>query len=83
MKNSIIINVDTEAKPPITFGKREGSVIPTTHEEAQPLILIDINCITDALITLIDVADQNDYANKESLLTEAIARLEAFRDLKQ
>jgi len=82
MKNTIIINIDTEKKPPITFGKEEGSIIPTTWEEAKPLIVTDINCITDALITLIDVADQNDYADKESVLTEIIARLEEFRQQK-
>lgn len=81
MRNSITINVDSEATPSITFEKGIGSPIPQNWDEARPMIVTDINCLTEGLIRLIDVADQNDYAEKDVLLKEAIAKLQAFLDL--
>lgn len=83
MINSIGIDFDSERKPRIKFNKGEGSPIPQNHEEATPMIINDIKLLTEALVTLIDVADQNDYADKDGLITEAIATLQEYKDLKQ
>ena len=83
MINSIGIEFDSEKKPRINFVKGVGSPIPQNHEEATPMIINDIKLLTEALVTLIDVADQNDYAEKDVLVSEAIATLQAYKDLKE
>jgi hypothetical protein len=72
MKNSILIDIDTERDQPILIGKGQENEAPTTREEAREMILTDISCMCEALITLIHVADQNDYALKEDLVNKAI-----------
>jgi hypothetical protein len=67
MKNVIYIDIDTEREQPILIGKGQETVLPTTREEAAKMILEDIACVCDALISLIHVADQNEYGVKETL----------------
>jgi hypothetical protein len=39
------------------------------------MIVNDIACVCEALCTLIHVAEQNDYAKKDELITESIKQL--------
>ena len=75
MKNSILIDIDTERDQPILIGKGQENEPPTTRDEAKEMILTDISCLCEALITLIHVADQNEYAHKEDMVNKAIEQL--------
>lgn len=83
MKNTIYIEIDSEKATPILFGKGPESPKPTTPEEAGAMILVDINCLTEALLSLIHLADQSGYGNKNELLTNAMVKLVNFSNLKE
>lgn len=68
MKNTIIIDVDTERDQPILIGKGPETNPPATREEAAKMLIEDIACVTDALINLIHIVDQNEYGTKEGLI---------------
>ena len=68
MKNTVYIDVDTERERPIVIGKGPENEPPTTKEEAREMVLIDIGCVCEALITLINIAEQSGYAKKEDLV---------------
>ncbi len=78
MKNTIYIDIDTDREQPILIGKGPETVPPTTREEAGKMIVEDIACVCDALINLIHVADQNEYATKESLIEKIKAQLDEY-----
>lgn len=78
MKNTIYIEIDTEKDTPIMFGKAPDAVIPKNAKEAGEMVLIDIRCLTEALMSLIYLADQNNYGDKKELLDESILKLQTF-----
>lgn len=78
MKNKIYIDVDSERAEPILFGKGEDIPRPTTEEEAKEMVLTDIVCITEALISLIHVADHMKYGEKNVIANQAIASLNQY-----
>jgi hypothetical protein len=78
MKNTIYIDIDTDREQPILIGKGPETVPPTTREEAGKMIVEDIACVCDALINLIHVADQNEYATKKSLIEKIKAQLDEY-----
>ncbi len=78
MKNTIYIEIDTEKETPIMFGKSPDSIMPKNAQEAGEMVLVDIKCLTEALMSLIYLADQNKYGNKNELLNETILKLESF-----
>lgn len=75
MKNTIYIDIDSEREQPILIGKGQDSPIPQSKEEAQSMVLVDINCMTEALLSLIHLADQNEFGNKEEMVNKVIAEL--------
>jgi len=75
MKNKIYIEVDTDKEPPITFGKPSDIEPPTDFEGGKTMLLNDITCVCESLCTLIHVADQNKYENKDVLIAAVISRL--------
>jgi hypothetical protein len=75
MKNTIYIEIDSEKADPILFGKGPNDVMPKNPKEAAEMVLIDINCLTEALLSLIHLADQSGYGDQNVLLTESIAKL--------
>jgi hypothetical protein len=78
MKNTIYIDIDTEREQPILIGKGPETEQPTTREEAGKMIINDIACVCDAMITLIHVAEQNGYAKKEDLVESAMNQLTLY-----
>jgi hypothetical protein len=74
MKNTIYIDVDTEREQQILITKGAENQ-PTNKEEAAKMIINDVACVCEALCTLIHVADQNQYAKKDELITESIKQL--------
>ena len=81
MKNVIYITIDTERDQPIIIGKPPEITPPTTPEEAKEMILIDINCLTEALCRLIDIANQNDYGDLTNLVDSSIMTLHSMKTL--
>jgi hypothetical protein len=75
MKNTIYIDVDTDREQSIIFSKGPNSPQPENKEEATKMIINDVACVCEALCTLIHVADQNNYAKKDELITESIKQL--------
>ena len=75
MKNTIYIDVDTEREQQIIIGKGPENEPPANKEEAAKMIINDIACVCEVLCTLINVADQNQYAKKDELITESIKQL--------
>lgn len=78
MKNTVYIDVDTERERPIVIGKGPENEPPTTKEEAREMVLIDIGCVCEALITLINIAEQSGYAKKEDLVINAKKQLDNY-----
>jgi hypothetical protein len=81
MKNAIYIDIDTEREQPILIGKGPEIEPPTSREEAGKMIITDIACICDAMISLMHVAHQNEYGLKEELVATAIGQLNRFLEL--
>ena len=79
MKNTIFISIDTERDQPIVIGKPPEITPPGTPEEAKEMINIDINCVTEALCRLIDIAHQNNYGELTELVDNAIISLHSMK----
>jgi hypothetical protein len=79
MKNAIYITIDTERDQPIIIGKPPEITPPGTPEEAKEMILIDINCVTEALCRLIDIAHQNNYGDLTNLVDNSIMTLHSMK----
>jgi hypothetical protein len=82
MKNTIFISIDTERDQPIIIGKPPEVPAPATPEEAKEMILVDINCVTEALCRLIDIANQNSYGELTELVNNAIVSLHSMKSEK-
>jgi hypothetical protein len=79
MKNSIFISIDTERDQPIIIGKPPEVPAPASPEEAKEMILVDINCVTEALCRLIDIAHQNKYGELNELVDNAIVSIHSLK----
>ncbi len=75
MKNLIVIDIDTERDKIILIRKPPEINPPSNPEEAKEMIISDISCVNEALCSLIHIADQNNYAKKEELITTSIKTL--------
>ena len=75
MKTKIFLDIDTERTQPIQIGKPEEFNKATTPEEVKEMINIDIACVCEALCTLIHMADQSKYGDKEQLIKASIEHL--------
>ena len=83
MQNSIFISIDTEREQPILIGKPPEIAPPTTPEEAKDMILTDINCVCEALYTMIHTADQNNYGTKKELVDKCIIHLHSMLTIEE
>lgn len=81
MKNSILINIDTEREQPVVFGKPPEVPQPQNKEEAGVMILNDIVCVTEALRTLIVMASLNGYGDKTELVDAAVKTINTALDV--
>lgn len=75
IKNTIIIQIDSEAERQIQFAKPPGIPAPTNREEASQMLLTDITCMAQAMKSLISVAGNNGYADKNELINATIKTL--------
>ena len=75
MKNVVIVDIDTDRKPPVQIMKPENSGIPTNAEEAKAMVAMDIKSLTEALVTLVTASDLNNYSAKEDNLLDIIDHL--------
>lgn len=75
IKNSIYIDIDTEREKPILFSKPPSIEQPKTPSEAAKMILLDIGCLAEALTTLIYIAGEYKYGDKNELINASIKTL--------
>lgn len=75
MKNFIFIDIDTERDRPIIFGKPPEYPKPETQEEAKTMILNDISCLAESIRSLILMASENGYADKQELMVATVNTL--------
>lgn len=81
MKNFIFVDVDTDREKPIIFGKPPDMNPPENKEEAKEMILNDISCLAEALKTLITMASQNGYADRNQLAVATVNTIyDSFQD---
>lgn len=72
MKNLIYIDLDTDRKQVVLIGKTPETPKPTNYAESSEMIMLDISCVCEALLTLIKIADTNGYSNKEETIKTSI-----------
>lgn len=74
MKNQLVINLDTEnEKAPITIGKFEEA----PKGEIAEVVLLDMATICEALVAIINSADQMGIKNKMESLDDCIMHIKA------
>jgi len=81
MKNKIIIDIDSEREKPLIIGKGSEYQPPTNKEEAKEMLITDLGCVLDALLSMVHVADQNGYADKHELIEKAIKTMNQYLSL--
>lgn len=77
MRNTLIIDLDTDRENAMLFAKPEGVTLPSTKEEASTMMLEDIKTLTEALATMINLSDLNGFHTKESLVEAVIKHLKS------
>lgn len=66
MKNSLLIDFDTEREDPIRITKNEDTVNKVNDEEsAKKMVLEDMTTLCNALGTLIQLANDSGYVDSE------------------
>lgn len=75
MKNTVIIDIDTERGQIVKFNKPSDFTIPNNSEEAKKMIIDDISCTLEGLCSLIRIADNYEYATKKELINTSIKYL--------
>ncbi len=66
MKNSLLIDLDTEREDPIRITKTEDTVSKVNDEEsAKKMVLEDMTTLCNALGTLIQLANDSGYFDSE------------------
>lgn len=81
MKNIIILDVDSERNPRVVLSKPPDTVLPTNANETTIMLVNDIACVCEALCSMIQIAHNNGYANKESLIKECVIHLDKLNEL--
>lgn len=81
MKNVIIVDIDTDREQVVQLGKPNASDLPKNENEAKQSIAKDTACVTEALVTLIQAADESGYKSIDESIKDISTHLErAFSD---
>jgi hypothetical protein len=78
MKNTIIIDVDTEREQQLQIRKPSDIQAPASAEEAKDVIVNDISCVFETFKMMVKIADKSGYASKNELIQTAIKDLETL-----
>jgi hypothetical protein len=76
MKNIIVVDIDTDRNPVVQIGKPELTDMPNNEAEAKEMLVKDMACLTEALVTLIHAAHQSGYKDSAESLRDCIKHLE-------
>lgn len=80
MKNEVIVLLDTESEQQIQIGKSQP-VAPSSQEELEEMMLLDMATLCEALIVLIKEVDRAGVKPKEESLDSCMGHLKlAFND---
>lgn len=72
MKNTIIIDIDTDRERPILFTKPAHIEPPKDKNEAREMVLNDIFCLAESLKMFIMMANENQYGDNKELVSKTI-----------
>ncbi len=72
MKNKIIVDFDSEREDRFLFSKPEDIPQPKDHDEAKKMILLDIACLSEAIVRLIIMAHDSGYTTKDDLIFSTV-----------
>lgn len=72
MKNKIIVDFDSEREDRFLFSKPPEIARPKTQEQAKEMILLDIGCLSEAIVRLILLAHDNGYVSKDELIFSTV-----------
>jgi len=76
MKNVIIVDIDTDREQVVKIGKPDASSLPKNEKEAKQSVEKDIACMTEALITLIQAADESGYKTSDESIKDISMHIE-------
>jgi hypothetical protein len=74
MKNTLIITIDTDREIPIRIGKPD-LLVPPTPEEQKEMTLTDIDCLSETLCYLIEVAANTGLGDKKDLMDKTLIKI--------
>ena len=63
MKNKIFIDFDTDREQQLMLSK-PPEFTPTTREGVEAMLKDDLSCLTETIISIIDMAHNNEYFNR-------------------
>lgn len=75
MKNKIIVDFDSEREDRFLFSKPPDIPRPKTQDQAKEMVLLDIGCLSEAIVRLILLAQDNGYASKDDLIFSTVATI--------
>jgi hypothetical protein len=80
MKNTIIIDIDTERDIPVQLGKPNDFKQPETDLLIKEMLMDDIKSVCEALCVLIKLADTKGASTKEQLIEASIFHLNKIKE---
>jgi hypothetical protein len=81
MKNVIIVDIDTDREPVVQLGKPNASDLPKDKDSAKDMVAKDMACVTEALITLMQAAEESGYKSIDESIKDISTHIErAFSD---
>ena len=76
MKNILTIDIDTDREHTVLIKKPDHIKKPETDEEAKNMVISDMACMCEGLVTLIHLAHQNKMKDSVQSLKDCIKHLE-------
>lgn len=79
-KNTLIIDIDSEAENPVILSKPEETKKPTTVKETVDMMSIDFKTLCVAISEMIYVGHVNGYFDGKEVLDKCIEELEEYKN---
>lgn len=77
MKNKLLVDIDTERNPgAITVAKPPGFSQPKNREEFLAGLLLDVDCLCEAVVTLIHLVEKEGGRKSQESLRVCVKRIE-------
>ena len=80
MRKTLILDLDTDRNPMITFSKPIGGEMPSTKEEMGKMVIEDIAMLAEALAVMIKRANENGIGTLDHFIDATEKTLNSLRD---